>query len=283
MHNQTHHEQLRSRPIEGVTTVFGLLLAITLGGIVYHQISGYGYPASPAFDYELNVLGDLYEAFFLVPVGLIGLWAKRKGSAWGPLLIAGVAVNLAYNYAMASTGRQNLWIFLWIAKLALSGVTLCLVWPSLPAGPSLSRRSRWIVAAYLAIIAVMFSGMMGRRLLASASGRTLEMTMQEAGAVDWGEPVLRDPVIFFAFALPIFVAGIGGLPRIAEWGGRAAALSCAFVVSMVTIILFTGLVKEALLTGTVSPAMWATSVMMVVVAVPAALFLTWFGAAERKR
>lgn len=69
--------------------------------------------------FEINVLGDIYEAFFLVPAGLVGLWLLHRGSPWGPLLIAGIAANLTYNYAMVVTGRQNLWIFFWIVKLAL--------------------------------------------------------------------------------------------------------------------------------------------------------------------
>ncbi|MGE5542421.1 MAG: hypothetical protein ACM3WT_05240, partial [Bacillota bacterium] len=208
--------------VVGIATVFGLLLAVTLAGILYHQVSGYDYPASPPFSFELNVLGDLYEAFFLVPLGVAGFLATRKGNAWGPVLIAGVAVNFAYNYAMIVTGRQNLWIFLWVAKLALAGTALCLVWPLLPPGAGLARRSRWVVAGYLTLIAVAFLGMMGRRLLASATGRMLEMTMQESGVVDWGEPALRDPVIFFSFVLPLLVVAIVGLPRGTAWGGRAA-------------------------------------------------------------
>ncbi|MGE5542613.1 MAG: hypothetical protein ACM3WT_06225 [Bacillota bacterium] len=259
-----------------VLTVFGLLLAVTLAGILYHQVSGYDYPASPPFSFELNVLGDLYEAFFLAPLGVAGMVATHRGDGWGPVLIAGVAVNLTYNYAMAVTGRQNLWIFLWVAKLALAGTTLCTVWPLLPPGRGLAGRSRWAVAGYLTLVAVAFLGMMGRRLLASATGRMMEMTMQESGAVDWGEPVLRDPVIFFSFVLPLLVAAVVGLPRGTAWGGRATSLACAFIVSIVTIILFTGLLKEALLTGGVTPAMWATSAFMALVAVPPAWFLTWF-------
>lgn len=83
------------RQTAGLTWVFTLLLGLTVAGILYHYLSGYDYPASQAMTLELNVLGDLYEAFFLVPVGLIGLWAMRRGSAWGPLLIAGVGANLA--------------------------------------------------------------------------------------------------------------------------------------------------------------------------------------------
>lgn len=81
----------------GVATVFTLLLVVTLGGILLHRLTGYNYPTSPAFDFELNILGDLYEAFFLLPVGLVGLWSLRKGSVWGPLLIAGVATYFAYS------------------------------------------------------------------------------------------------------------------------------------------------------------------------------------------
>ncbi|NPV81773.1 MAG: hypothetical protein HPY52_16190 [Firmicutes bacterium] len=174
-----------NRQTMGVTTIFGLLLVVTLGGILYHYFTGYHYPASPASTFELNVLGDLYEAFFLVPVGLAGLWGMRKGSAWGPLLIAGVAANLAYNYAMPVTGRQNLWVFLWIVKLALSGTAVCLVWNLLPSGPGRRARSGLVVAMYLTVVFLAFSGMMGQRLMASATGRAMDMTMQEAGSLDW--------------------------------------------------------------------------------------------------
>jgi uncharacterized membrane protein len=40
----------------GVTVVFGLLLAVTFGGIVLHQLTGYHYPTSPEAAFELNVL-----------------------------------------------------------------------------------------------------------------------------------------------------------------------------------------------------------------------------------
>lgn len=79
-----------NRQTANVTVVFGLLLTVTLGGILYHYFTGYHYPASPASTFELNVLGDLYEAFLLVPVGLAGLWAMRKDSAWGPSLSPGL-------------------------------------------------------------------------------------------------------------------------------------------------------------------------------------------------
>lgn len=270
------------RKTSGVTTVFGLLLVFTLGGILLHQLIGYDYPASRAFDFELNVLGDLYEAVFLVPVGLIGLWALRKGTAWGPLLIAGVAANVAYNYAMLVTGRQNLWIFLWIVKLALAGTAICLVWGLLPSGTGRPSRPRLAVAAYLIVAALAMSAMMGKRLLASATGRMMEMTMRESGIVDWGEPILRDPVVFFSLALPVVIAAIFGLLRGTEWGGRATSLTSVFIVSIVSVILFTGPLKEVLLTGSVSPAMWGMSVFMTVVAAPAVWSLAWLLKSEHR-
>lgn len=259
----------------GLSTVFGLLLAVTLGGILFHHFTGYLYPASPAGTFELNVLGDLYEAFFLVPLGLIGLWALQKGSVWGPLLIAGVATYFAYNYAMIVTGRQNLWIFLWTAKLALSGAATCLVWNHLPSRPDGSAKPRFAIAAYLALVLVAFSGMMGQRLLASATGRTVDMTMQGAGVLDWGEPFLRDPIIFFSLLCPVLVAAVVGLVRGTDWGSKAASLSSAWSVSMVGIVLFTGPFKEYLQKGAVSPAMWQMSVIMVVAAAPAVWSLIW--------
>ncbi len=268
--------------VAAVAALFGLLLAVTFGGIVYHQVSGYDYPASPASAFELNVLGDLYEAFFLVPVGLIGLWALRRGSPWGPLLIAGVATNLLYNYAMAVTGRQNLWIFLWVAKLALAGTTVCLVWSLLPQGPGRTTRQGLVVAVYLALVLLAFSKMMGQRLLASATGRAMDMTMREAGSLDWGEPFLRDPVIFLSLACPVMIAAILGISRGTAWGGRAASLSSAFIVSIVTVVLFTGPLKEYLQVGSVSPAMLGTSAIMVLAAAPAVWALFWLaGAAKR--
>ncbi|HHW14754.1 MAG TPA: hypothetical protein GXX28_07450 [Firmicutes bacterium] len=49
---------------------------------------------------------DLYEALLLVPVGLIGLWALRKG-AWGPLVVAAVSIHFVYNYAMEVRAGLN--------------------------------------------------------------------------------------------------------------------------------------------------------------------------------
>ncbi|MBE3577026.1 MAG: hypothetical protein IMX00_04980 [Limnochordales bacterium] len=264
-----------SRRIAGVAWVFGLLLAVTVGGILYHVISGYDYPASPASAFELNVLGDAYEAFFLVPVGLIGLWALYRQKAWGGLLIAGVAANLTYNYAMLVTGRQNPWIFLWTVKLALAGTAVCLVWGLLPSGPGRPTRTGTAVTVYLAVILVVMGAMMARRLLASATGRTLDMAMQAAGALDWGEPYLRDPIVFLSLAAPVMVAAILGLGRGTDWGGRAASLASVFIVSIVTVILFTGPLKEYLQTGSVSPGMWGMSVFMLLVAAPATWSAVW--------
>ncbi|MGE5552993.1 MAG: hypothetical protein ACM3XZ_03595 [Betaproteobacteria bacterium] len=264
-----------SRRTMGLTTVFGLLLLVTLGGILYHYLTGHHYPASPAMSFELNVLGDLYEAFFLVPVGLVGLWAMRRGSAWGPLVIAGVAANFAYNYAMLVTGRQNLWIFLWTIKLALAGTAICLAWNLLPKGHRRPSGAGLAIAVYLALVLLIFSGMMGQRLLASATGRSVDMTMQGAGTLDWGEPFLRDPIIFFSLACPVVIAAVLGVWRGTDWGGRAASLSSAFIVSIVTVILFTGPLKEQLLKGSVSAAMARMSAIMVLAAAPAVWSLFW--------
>ncbi|MGE5623657.1 MAG: hypothetical protein ACM3UP_01375 [Methanocella sp.] len=269
-----------NRRASGLTAVFGLLLAVTLGGILYHQSTVYHYPVPPALAFEMNVLGDLYEALLLVPMGLVGLWALRKGRVWGPLVIAAVSIHFVYNYAMAVTGRQNLWIFLWTAKLALSGTALCLVWNLLPAGPGRPSRAGWSVVVYLAVVLLLFSGMMGQRLLASATGRTMEMTMEGNAAVDWGNPVLRDPIVFFAFAGPVLVAAVLGLARGTSWGGRAASLASAFGVSMGSIVLFTGPLKEYLQTGAVSPAMGRMSVIILLAIAPAVWSLTWLARNE---
>jgi len=271
-----------NRRTTGLTTIFGLLLVVTLGGILYHHLTGYHYPASPAMNFEVNTLNDPYELFFLVPAGLIGLRAMRKGSAWGPLLIAGVATNFAYNYAMLVTGRQNLWIFLWTIKLALSGTAVCLVWDLLPSGPGHRSRPGLAVAVYLMVTFLAFSGMMGQRLLASATGRTMDMAMQRFGVLDWGEPFLRDPVVFFSLALPVVITAILGLWRGTDWGGRAASLSSAWIVSIVSVILFTGPLKEYLQTGSVSPAMWRMSAIMVLAAAPAVWSLLWLAKGERR-
>lgn len=266
---------MNKQTISVTTTAFAILLAVTLGGIICHHATGYHYPATPASAFELNVLGDLYEAFFLIPVGLVGIWCIRRRSVWGPLLIAGVAANLAYNYAMLVTGRQNLWVFLWIVKLALSGTVVCLVWSLLPSGPDRRTRSGLVVAVYLAVVLLAFSGMMGQRLLASATGRAVDMTMQEAGSLDWGEPFLRDPIVFFSLACPVVVAAILGVWQGTHWGGRAASLSSVFIVSIVTVVLFTGPLKECLQTGAISPAMWSTSAVMVLAAAPAVWAVSW--------
>lgn len=259
----------------GLSTVFMVLLIITAVGIVYHWVSGYDYPATPAMTYEVNVLGDPYELFFVVPLGLVGLWALRKGGSLGPVLIAGVAAHFVYNYAMFVTGAQNPWIFVWVLKLALSGAAVCLVWRLLPEGPGHRTKSGLAIAAYLTVVLLVFSKMMGQRLLASAMGRTLDMTMQAAGALDWGEPFLRDPIIFFSMACPIVITAILGLSKGTDWGGRAASLATSFVVSIVAVVLFTGPLKEFLQKGAVSPGMWAMSAVMVLAAAPAVWSLIW--------
>lgn len=257
------------RQTSALATVFTVLMAVTLGGIILHQLSGYDYPASAAVAYEMNVIGDLYEAFILVPIGVIGLVALRRGSPWGAVLIGGVASTLAYNYALAGTGRQNLWIFLYTAKLALGGLCLCLVWGQLPLGSRLPGRARSAMAWYLGVLILLFGALMGMRLWASAMGNTMEMTMQVTGPVDWGEPVVRDPIIFFAFAAPLFLSACLGLWQRAGWGARAATLANTFMVNMVIMILMTGPVKELLRTGVFSPGMLPMSILFMVTAAPA--------------
>jgi|GEM_PF-2595224 len=258
-----------------VAVVFASLLTVTLGGIILHQLSGYDYPTSPAFSYEMNVIGDLYEAFIMVPLGLVGLWAMlRKGSAWGPLIIGGVAGTFAYNYAMVSAGRQNLWIFLWVLKVALGGTTVALVWDLLPAGAGTKLKPRIAAAVYFLVVIVAFGKMMGQRLLASAHGYVMEMTMQAGGAaVDWAEPNLRDPVVFFAMACPMILAAVTGLWRGTAAGARAGALTSTFLINMVLMILATGPVRELLQHGSVSAGMVPMSVIFIVAAAPAAWLL----------
>jgi len=260
---------------QGIVWVFGALLVVTLAGILVHQATGYSYPvSSPAMDFELNVLGDIYEAAVLAPLGVLAIVAVRKGSRYAPILITFVTVHFTYNYAMAVTGRQNLWIFVWIAKLALSAIVLCLVSPMLPAPTGLRRGPRLAMVAYLALVVLAFSGMMGERLWASASGHAVDMTMQQFGSVDWGDPVLRDPVVFFSMVVPAMAVGITGLLKKAAWGTKAAAASFTFTVSIVSVIMFTGPLKEFLMTGSVSAPMRGMSGVMLLAATPAAGFLT---------
>jgi hypothetical protein len=268
----------------GLAVIFALLLLVSTGGILYHYATGYDYPASPASTFELNVLNDPYELVFLVPAGLIGLWALRRGSTWGPLIVAGVALTFAYNYALLSMGQQNLWIFLWTAKIALSGTAVCLAWSHLPKGPGRRTWQGSALAAYLGLSVVLFSAMMAQRLLGSATGRTVDMAMQGAGALDWGEPFLRDPIFFFTMICPVQLAAVIGLLRGTEWGARAAALSSTFGPFMVSAILFTGPLKEYLQKGAVSPAMWQMSAIMVLLAaIPSVLGLLWLANGDRSQ
>lgn len=259
----------------GLTTIFATLLALTLGGIIIHQLTGNHYPASEAASYELNVIGDLYEALILVPIGIAGLWALRKGSPWGPVLIGGVASTLAYNYAMVLTGRQNFWVFLWIAKMTLGGLSLCLVWNHLPLGAAQPSKAPGRIIGYLSVILMLFGALMGMRLWAAAQGDAMEMSMQVRGPVDWAEPFVADPIIFFAFAVPLFVTGILGLWRRAEWGARAATLACTFIVNMVIMVLMTGPVKELLQMGKLSAGMLPISLVFIATALPAVFALVW--------
>jgi hypothetical protein len=264
-----------------VIVIFGILLVVTIAGIRVHQYTGYNYPvSSPAASFELNVLGDIYEAAVLVPLGVAGIMAMGRGKRWGNLLVTGVTIHFTYNYAMSVTGRQNLWIFVWIAKLALSGIVMCLVWPLLPTGTGLTARSRRVIVAYLVLVVLVFSGLMGQRLWASAMGRAVDMTMQHGGAADWGDPVLRDPVVFLSLVVPVMVAGILGLARGTEWGGRAAAVSCAFAVSIVSVVIFTGPLKELLMTVRISPPMLGMSSIMLLVAAVAAWALVQMSRSE---
>lgn len=266
-----------------LTSVFGTLLAVTLVGILVHQFSGYGYPVSPAADFEFNVLGDIYEAAVLVPLGVTGIVALRKGMRCGIVLVVGVTFHFTYNYAMAVTGRQNLWIFLWVAKLALSGAVMCLAWPMLPTGVRLPAKSRRGTAVYLALVVLVFSKMMGQRLIASASGRVVDMTMQQGGAVDWGDPILRDPVVFFSLVVPVMGAAVLGLLKGTEWGGRAGSASCALVVSIVSVALFTGPLKEFIMTRQVSPPVLMMSGIMLLAASPGAWFLRKLAQEDRRQ
>ncbi len=258
-----------TRQNTGLFTIFAALLAVTFGGILLHLATGYHYPCSDAFFYELNVIGDLYEALILVPTGLVGLIALRKGSPWGPVLIGGVAATITYNYAMVVTGEQNLWIFLWIVKLALGGLSLILVWSHLPLGSDRSPKGRTGMLSYLSLIFLLLGALMVKRLLASAAGQVMEMSMQIRGPVDWAEPVVRDPVIFLAFVGPLCLTAILGLWRRMDWGARAASLSATFIVNMVIMILMTGPVKELLQMGSLSAGMLPISLLFIAVALPA--------------
>ncbi|MFZ5814441.1 MAG: hypothetical protein ACOY93_03970 [Bacillota bacterium] len=263
------------RPATGLTAIFAALLILTLGGILLHQLTGYHYPASEAAFYELNVIGDLYEAFILVPTGLAGLWALRRGSPWGPILVGGVASTLAYNYALVATGQQNLWIFLWILKLSLGGLSVILTWGLLPLGSPGPSRSRWVLTGYFTVMVALFSALMAARLWASAHGQAMEMTMQVRGPVDWAEPFVRDPIIFLVFAAPLFIAAALGLWLRAGWGARATALASTFIVNMVIMILMTGPVRELLQLGSLSPGMLPISLLFGLFAAPAVRALFW--------
>jgi hypothetical protein len=258
-----------NRRTTGLTAVFSALLAITFGGILLHQWTGYDYPSSALTAYEMNVINDLYEAFLLVPIGLAGLGALRRGSPLGPVLIGGVASTLAYNYALVLTGRQNLWTLFWTLKMALAGISLLLAWDWLPLGQGRTVRANRALAGYLAVIVLLFSALMGRRLVASAFGEAMEMSMQVRGAVDWAEPFVRDPILFLAFAAPLFITACLGLWQGADWGARAATLCATFMVNMVIMILMTGPVKELLQMGALSPGMLPISIVFVVTAAPA--------------
>jgi hypothetical protein len=264
---------IMDRKPSAALAAFAALLTVTFVGIAYHQLSGSLYPTSPANAYEINVIGDIYEACVLVPLGLLAIWATRRGRTWGPLLIIGVSVHFAYNYAMAIMGRQNLWIFVWIAKFTLAALTIGLTWSHLPTGRGLAGRTRSAIAIYLSIVTVIFSRLMGQRLVASATGQFVDMTMQQIGAVDWGESILRDPVVFFALVIPMALAAIVGGARRTEWGGRAVAVMCAFVAGMVSVILFTGPLVKAVQTRTVPGPMLIISTVMILAAAPAIWFL----------
>lgn len=263
---------------------FGLLLLITAAGILVHVITGLDYPAPKDLHYEFNVLFDLYEGLLLVPLGLLSLVAYVREAKWGAVLMAAVAATTAYNYAMLVTGQQNMWVFLWTTKLALSGTCVAMLWSELPELPTgSSRRGRYLTAVYLILFGLLFAAQMGQRLLASATGRLVDMTMVEAGPIDWGNPVLRDAIVYFSMVVPFNVAAVAGLFSGARWGGRAAALVCGFLPVMASAVLFTGPLKEFLLQRTVSGPMWGMSITIVLAVIPAFIALSWLMSESRTK
>lgn len=256
--------------------MFGALMLLVIGSPLVRSITGYDYPAPPELAFELNALGDRYDLIFVVPSGLVGLWLLWRGSRWGPVLMAGVAANVTYNYAMVVTGVQNLWIFAWVAKLALAGTSLVMLWPLLPGGAGVGApRRRGAVVAYLVLVGVVLSMQMGQRLLASAMGRVMQMTGVTTGEVDWSNPMVRDAVVYFSLAFPMMVAAIAGLVRRAEWGWKAAVVLNVFIPYIVSLILFTGPLQEQLVKGSISGPMWAMSAMLTLVAAGAVAALIW--------
>lgn len=253
--------------------LFGTLLVMMLGGILVHQITGYQYPATKANDYEFNTLNDLYELFVFLPVGLIALWQLRRGSQWGPVIISGAAIWTIYNYAMMVTGMQNLWIFLWTAKLAISTPILLLAWQLLPAKPSVSRKFGYVMVGYMAIIGIAFGKLMIDRLFASARGEMVNMAMVGVAKADWADPALRDPIIFFVTILPLLIAAISGIIRKTDDGTKYTTLIATFIIGIVSVILFTGPLKELLVSGVVSQSMMGMSVFMALFTVPSIYWL----------
>ncbi len=264
------------KPSRPALTVYTLLLLVTAVGLLLHRVTAYDYPTLAAYSNELNVLGDLYEGIFLLPVGLLALWAMGKGRPWGNLLATAVGAHMAYNYAMAVTGLQNLWIFLWVAKLTLGGATVALLWPTLtPATEDRPRAGRLLIATYLALAGAAIGAPMARRLLASAHGLAVGMTGASSGVVDWADITVRDPIIFFALVLPFLVSAVIGLVGDTRWGRNSAALCLVFIPTMVSLILFTGPVPEYLLHGAIPGSALGMSLMMALMAVLAVISLVW--------
>ncbi|MDF2630942.1 MAG: hypothetical protein K0R39_4773 [Symbiobacteriaceae bacterium] len=272
-----------NRRTNGLMVASALMLALVAAGILFHKLSGYSYPAPTATGaYELNTLGDLFELGFSIPVGLIGLWLIARRSAWGPVLVAGVAANFVYNYLMALTGVQNLWTFFWTVKVSLSALVVILAWDHLPSAEGTRPGPRLAISGYLLLIALIFGKMMAQRLLASADGFTVDMAMVRLGPVDWRDPAVRDPIVFFTLAIPMMPTAVVGLLRGSAWGAKAATLCSTFLVCIVTLVIVTGPIKEILEKGATSMAMISMSGIMVAAVLPAVASLIWLTRGEAK-
>jgi branched-subunit amino acid ABC-type transport system permease component len=64
-----------------------------------------------------------------------------------------------------------------------------------------------------------------------------------------------------------------GLLRGTGWGSRAAALMNTFLVNIVSIVLFTGPLKEFLFQGSVTGPTWKMTAILVLAAIPPVYFL----------
>jgi hypothetical protein len=259
------------------------MLALVAGGILLHKLTGYSYPAASASGaYEMNTLGDLFELGFSIPLGLIGLWLTGRRSPWGPVLVAGVAANFVYNYLMGLTGVQNLWAFFWSAKVSLSAVVVILAWNHLPSAEGSRPGPRRAIAGYLLLVAVIFSKMMAQRLLASADGFAVDMAMVRLGPVDWRDPSVRDPIIYFTLMIPMIITAVIGLWQGADWGAKAATLCSTFLVCIVALVIVTGPIKEILQNGSTSMAMISMSGIMLAAVLPAIASLIWLTRGEAR-